>query len=226
MPTKRCRSCLRFGWRKRLDPAPPRLVNTASIERPVFIEIDPAGVLRSAAPILYAWPSRAALGRGTTRYDTTTHGQHRRYRLLSRRIPSSRCQSNRRILARRNPYLFEVWTFGCLLRFRTVAVWWSQTGSNRRPPACKAGALPTELWPRLEPATFAVATFPGSDLQEDPATKGMVGLERFELSTSRLSSARSNQLSYRPGKRGRRPNEERETKAAVSRMHSKNRSDS
>ena len=26
-------------------------------------------------------------------------------------------------------------------------VWWSQTGSNRRPPACKAGALPAELWP-------------------------------------------------------------------------------
>ena len=71
---------------------------------------------------------------------------------------------------------------------------------------------------------------PGGDLREKlieaPATKRMVGLERFELSTSRLSSARSNQLSYRPGKRGRRPNEERETKAAVSRMHSKNRSDS
>src|ERR1051326_7251452 len=31
--------------------------------------------------------------------------------------------------------------------------WWSQTGSNRRPPACKAGALPTELWPRLRNAT-------------------------------------------------------------------------
>src|SRR3954452_5701349 len=29
------------------------------------------------------------------------------------------------------------------------SAWWSQTGSNRRPPACKAGALPTELWPRL-----------------------------------------------------------------------------
>ena len=97
MPTKRCRSCLRFGRRKPLDPAPPRLVNTASIERPVFIEINPAGVLRLAAPILYAWPSRVALGRGTTRCNTTTHGQHRRYRLLSRRIPSSRCQSNRRI---------------------------------------------------------------------------------------------------------------------------------
>ena len=39
------------------------------------------------------------------------HGQHRRYRLLSRHIPSSRCQSNRRILARRNPCLFEVWTY-------------------------------------------------------------------------------------------------------------------
>ena len=26
-------------------------------------------------------------------------------------------------------------------------LWWSQTGSNRRPHACKARALPTELWP-------------------------------------------------------------------------------
>jgi hypothetical protein len=30
---------------------------------------------------------------------------------------------------------------------RTLARWWSQTGSNRRPHACKARALPTELWP-------------------------------------------------------------------------------
>ena len=35
-----------------------------------------------------------------------------------------------------------------------LARWWSQTGSNRRPPACKAGALPAELWPRsLPPGT-------------------------------------------------------------------------
>src|SRR3954469_11359946 len=40
--------------------------------------------------------------------------------------------------------------------------WWSQTGSNRRPPACKAGALPTELWPlrgavsRSQPSTIAL----------------------------------------------------------------------
>src|SRR5262249_24354551 len=38
-----------------------------------------------------------------------------------------------------------------LLACRAIAPWregwWSQTGSNRRPPACKAGALPTELWP-------------------------------------------------------------------------------
>ena len=27
--------------------------------------------------------------------------------------------------------------------------WWSRTGSNRRPEACKATALPTELRPRL-----------------------------------------------------------------------------
>ena len=27
----------------------------------------------------------------------------------------------------------------------TGMIWWRMTGSNRRPPACKAGALPTEL---------------------------------------------------------------------------------
>ena len=28
-------------------------------------------------------------------------------------------------------------------------IWWNQGGSNSRPPACKAGALPTELWPHM-----------------------------------------------------------------------------
>lgn len=27
--------------------------------------------------------------------------------------------------------------------------WWSQSGSNRRPDACKATALPAELWPQF-----------------------------------------------------------------------------
>ena len=58
--------------------------------------------------------------------------------------------------------------------------WWRRTGLNRRPPACKAGALP------LSYAPFGPARF-------------LVGPGRFELPTSRLSSARSNQLSYEPG---------------------------
>jgi hypothetical protein len=45
----------------------------------------------------------------------------------------------------------EAWRLGGCgkhsLRTRRDPGWWSQTGSNRRPPACKAGALPTELWP-------------------------------------------------------------------------------
>src|SRR5450631_4554527 len=28
--------------------------------------------------------------------------------------------------------------------------WWSQAGSNRRPLACHASALPAELWPHME----------------------------------------------------------------------------
>jgi hypothetical protein len=86
-----------------------------------------------------------------------------------------------------------------------AAAWWSQTGSNRRPPACKAGALPTELWPRLESppslklrrATFAVRRLACQPKRRQP--RRLVGLGRFELPTSRLSSARSNQLSYKPG---------------------------
>lgn len=34
-------------------------------------------------------------------------------------------------------------------RFDLGNIWWRQTGSNRWPPACKAGALPTELCPRI-----------------------------------------------------------------------------
>ena len=67
--------------------------------------------------------------------------------------------------------------------------WWSQTGSNRRPPACKAGALPTELWPRSR--------------RKSETPERVVGLGRLELPTSRLSSARSNQLSYKPNDRPR-----------------------
>ena len=31
----------------------------------------------------------------------------------------------------------------------TAEAWWSWSGSNRRPPECKSGALPAELQPRL-----------------------------------------------------------------------------
>ena len=69
--------------------------------------------------------------------------------------------------------------------------WWSQAGSNRRPPACKAGALPAELWPHEHLAGLI-------KLAQDPGSY-LVGLGRFELPTSPLSGVRSNQLSYRPG---------------------------
>ena len=77
--------------------------------------------------------------------------------------------------------------------------WWRQTGSNRRPPACKAGALPTELCPRL---SFRSARPHFVHRREPAVTRGLsrsrdlVGQGGFEPPTSRLSSARSNQLSY------------------------------
>ncbi len=68
--------------------------------------------------------------------------------------------------------------------------WWSQTGSNRRPQACKASALPTELWPQMTERQQS-ARSPGTALR-------MVGLGRLERPTSPLSGVRSNHLSYRP----------------------------
>ena len=111
----------------------------------------------------------------------------------------------------------------CKAQHRAAAVWWSQTGSNRRPPACKAGALPTELWPLASQCLLSgllacraaahdswhsppFATLGAAAFASLPRAK-LVGLGRFELPTSRLSSARSNQLSYKPepGVSGQKP---------------------
>ena len=101
--------------------------------------------------------------------------------------------------------------------------WWSQTGSNRRPHACKARALPTELWPlsnfgkakmRKRKQMFCISKTSSCACQSDMCTLvvcfanacrayvggcfttlTLVGLGRFELPTSPLSGVRSNQLS-------------------------------
>ena len=68
------------------------------------------------------------------------------------------------------------------LLFLIRKIWWSRTGSNRRPEACKATALPTELRPRCCSVS----------------TRKMVGPGGLEPPTSRLSGVRSSHLSYEP----------------------------
>ncbi len=75
--------------------------------------------------------------------------------------------------------------------------WWRRTGSNRRPEACKATALPTELRPRNGSSDMPFGIIEA--LPDTQHTKfKVVGLGRLELPTSRLSGVRSNHLSYRP----------------------------
>ena len=89
--------------------------------------------------------------------------------------------------------------------------WWRQPGSNRRPHACKARALPTELCPRWvyvraegSQGRMAVRADARGSLRRRTsppaleATMTMVGLGRLERPTSPLSGVRSNHLSYRP----------------------------
>ena len=68
-----------------------------------------------------------------------------------RDIPSLRCQVCQHALARSCRRRLP----GTELLLSRMDVWWSQSGSNRRPQACKASALPTELWPRSERARTA-----------------------------------------------------------------------
>ena len=44
--------------------------------------------------------------------------------------------------------------------------WWSRSGSNRRPPACKAGALPAELRPRVRGQKTGLNAMRSGDQQE------------------------------------------------------------
>ena len=57
------------------------------------------------------------------------------------------------------------------------ALWWSQTGSNRRPHACKARALPTELWPQSrQPQSPARASARSACAPEGAAAVGLAVL--------------------------------------------------
>jgi hypothetical protein len=68
---------------------------------------------------------------------------------------SSRCQISRDgVLLWSITTVAELFSTDELMIPRPTREWWSQTGSNRRPPACKAGALPTELWPRRAQRVF------------------------------------------------------------------------
>jgi hypothetical protein len=84
---------------------------------------------RNATAVLCGRLSRSALGAILPLHDVRYHA-------------SASTSGKARLMVRqrkRNDFLCE----------RASPDWWSQTGSNRRPPACKAGALPTELWPRI-----------------------------------------------------------------------------
>ena len=100
---------------------------------------------------------------------------------------------------------------------------WRRRGSNPRPPACKAGALPIELRPRGKRSpkcetsglaarfrTSGVRLQPSPErrLHQNPTvsrcrqplsiTLPVVGVRGLEPRTSALSELRSNQLSYTP----------------------------
>src|SRR5581483_990742 len=68
-----------------------------------------------------------------------------------------------------------------LARFASEG-WWSQTGSNRRPHACKARALPAELWPRNQKTNacsrYVVLAFAQGQRRSSLRRRGLAGPKR------------------------------------------------
>src|SRR5213082_2620599 len=83
---------------------------------------------------------------------------------------------------------------------------WAVTGSNRRPPACKAGALPAELTARSKQGTSAAERgFAALGLDGRPAeVRGEVEPDFGAFFTSRAASVRA-VARRRRSRRGDRP---------------------
>ena len=96
----------------------------------------------------------------------------------------------------------HLWEAGQSLRFSVFigSNEWRRPGSNRQPPACKAGALPVELRPPR--AVMSSGRRPNRERRGPERTASPqpapVGTRGFEPRTSALSELRSNQLSYAP----------------------------
>ena len=87
------------------------------------------------------------------------------------------CHVLHRLSAPRHPpcALTSLTSFAVVNVLAPRRAWWRWADSNRRPPACKAGALPLSYIPT-----------------------NLVGIGGLEPPTSRLSGVRSNHLSYTP----------------------------
>ncbi len=147
-------------------------------------------VTKRAAVAQIRVPQRPFLSRSMPQRRFLPHGdQRRRFPPHSRHTPAPGPARNKNRRAR---------------RLGGGDSWWRLRGSNPRPQACKARALPAELSPRLGGHSFLKNNRPSGDSANAGAAiakKKVVGLTRFELVTSRLSAGRSDQLSYRPNAR-------------------------
>ena len=106
--------------------------------------------------------------------------------------PKSRQQTCR--AAARNPARNATWTLN-----PPDQTLWRRSVSNRRPPACKAGALPLSYAPIIrEPTNHTTRPSPAARSTTLQGSHSVVGQGGLEPPTPRLSSVCSNQLSYWP----------------------------
>ncbi len=104
-------------------------------------------------------------------------------------------KNNSRLQRQTQTSISDAWVCSDQVTSQIRGWWWRMTGSNRRPPACKAGALPAELIPPHKPVAFQHGS---STPRIQADSSRVVGLVGFEPTTPALSRRCSNRLSYRP----------------------------
>ena len=131
-----------FGWQFEDEPIEVRVVQSGDGRRAIVVPVDASGAIG-----LPTRRYRLTLALARKRWETTDpEDELNTYESSGRAVALAVMQTLRRSVATTTVFSASGWrTKGP--GFRGLSLW-SVPGSNRRPPACKAGALPAELTPR------------------------------------------------------------------------------
>ena len=102
-----------------------------------------------------------------------------------RRLPKASALSDQ-VTLKQKELINHRWEFRFPIANQYTRKWWSQTVSNRRPPGCKPGALPAELWPPKSKA-LSINSLPKTEIYSHTVFGGSGWIWTTDLSLIRAA---------------------------------------